>query len=461
MKMQEKTSRNEQMLHAPVEKLIARLAVPTMISMLITAVYNMADTYFVSQIGTSASGAVGIIFSAMALIQAFSFTFGIGTGNHVSRLLGAGKAETANQYVAVGWFTGFIFGTLLGLCGLLNLHSVVKLLGATDTIAPYAMDYARFIFMATPFMMCSFIMNNILRFQGLAAYAMVGITIGGVLNMLLDPLFIFGLGMGTAGAGLATGLSQFVSFLILFGMCNLKKDTISVKFGNFKPSRKIYGDILYTGSPSLARQGVTSFATVVLNRSAGVYGDAAIAALSIVSRYTMFMNSLIVGFGQGFQPVCGFNMGAKKYQRVKKAFYFCVKVSTAALLVLCVVSMLLSGNIIALFRKDDADVIAMGTYALRVQLLTMPLWGFYVMSNMFSQTAGYGLRASVISAARQGICFIPLVLILPRLFGLKGLLITQPVADVFAFALSIVLVTGILKQLNQKSREENSVGGRL
>ncbi|MDO4619514.1 MAG: MATE family efflux transporter [Lachnospiraceae bacterium] len=455
MKAQDRASRNERMLHEPVETLISRLAVPTIISMLITAVYNMADTYFVSQISTSASGAVGIVFSAMTLIQAFSFTIGIGTGNHVSRLLGAGDTERAKQYVAVGWFTGLIFGTLLGLFGLLNLRGIIMTLGATETIAPYAMDYARYIFIAAPFMMCSFIMNNMLRFQGLAAYAMVGITTGGILNMLLDPLFIFGLGMGTGGAGLATGLSQLTSFLILFGMSNLKKDTISIRFRNFKPSLEIYSKILYTGSPSLARQGVTSIATVMLNRTAGPYGDAAIAALSIVSRYTMFINSVIVGFGQGFQPVCGFNMGAKQYGRVRKAFYFCVKVSTIILLVLFAISMIFSGKIIGVFRKDDMDVITMGTFALRAQLLTMPLWGFYVMSNMFSQTAGYGLRASIISAARQGICFIPLVLILPKLFGLNGLLVTQPAADVLAFILSIVLVAGILRQLDEQAGSDS------
>ncbi len=449
MKKTDIVSRNQKMLHEPVETLILQLAVPTIISMLITSVYNMADTYFVSQIGTSASGAVGIVFSAMTLIQAFSFTFGIGTGNQIARLLGAGETKRAEQFAAVGWFSGLIFGTLLGLTCLLNLHSVIVLLGATPTITPYAEDYARYIFMAGPFLMCSFIMNNILRFQGMAAYAMVGIALGGVLNMILDPLFIFGMGMGTAGAGLATGLSQVVSFVVLLCMCNLRKDTISIKFSNFRPTREIYGRILYTGSPSLARQGVTSIATVMLNRVAGGYGDAAIAALSIVSRYTMFINSLIVGFGQGFQPVCSFNIGAKQNDRVRKAFYFCVKVSTAVLLVLSVVSMVFSGNILAVFRKDDAEVIAMGTFALRAQLVTLPLLGFYTMSNMFSQSAGYGLQSSIISSARQGIFYIPIILVLPRLFGLKGLLVAQPVADVLAVILSWILVRSLLRKLKQ------------
>lgn len=443
-------SRNEMMLNDPIEKVIPKLAVPTIISMLITSIYNMADTFFVSQIGTSASGAVGIIFSAMAMIQAISFTIGMGAGNNISQILGAGKRKEAERYVSVAWFTGFGIGCLIGIVGLLFMHEIVMLLGSTKTIAPYAEDYAKYIFLATPFMMCSFIMNNNLRFQGLAFYAMVGITIGGILNIVLDPVFIFGLEMETAGAGLATGLSQFVSFCILLFMCNKRQEAIGISIRNFKPSVKMYVRILYTGVPSLARQGIASVATVVLNTAAGPFGDAAIAALSIVSRFTMFINSFIVGFGQGFQPVCGFNFGAGKYDRVRRAFWFCVKVSTCILLVLCVASMLFSGHIIKIFRKDDLEVIEIGTYALRAQLFTMPLWGYYVISNMLSQSIGYGFRASLISCARQGLFLIPMLFILPSFLDLKGLQLAQPAADILAFLLSVLLVSNILRELKAK-----------
>ncbi len=457
-KPKQKETRDESMLHDPIERLIPRLAVPTIISMLITSVYNMADTFFVSQLGTSASGAVGIIYSAMSLIQAFSFMIGVGTGSNVSRLLGSGHQEDAKKFVSTGWFTGFALGLVIAILGLTCLHPIVMLLGSTETIAPYAVSYARFIFLAAPFMVCSFIMNNILRFQGLAVYAMVGITTGGILNIVLDPILIFGFHMGTAGAGLATGFSQFVSFCILLAMCNIRKDTISITPRSYRLSGKIYGNILYTGMPSLARQGIASISSVILNTIAGQYGDAAIAALSIVSRYTMFINSVIMGFGQGFQPVCAFNFGAKRFDRVQKAFWFCVKVATVVLVILCVGSLLLSGNIIALFRRDDAQVIAIGTFALRAQLITMPLWGYYTMANMFSQSIGYGIRASFISCARQGLFLIPILYILPRALGLTGLQLSQPVSDVLSFFFALILTQSILRELKKKETAQTAEG---
>ncbi len=440
-------SRNERMLNEPVSRIIPRLAVPTIISMLITSVYNMADTFFVSQLGTSASGAVGIVFSSMTLIQAFSFMIGMGAGNNISRILGSGQQKEAKCFASTAWFTGFALGLVIAVVGLLELHPIIMLLGSTETIAPYAEDYARYIFLAAPFMMCSFIMNNLLRYQGLTFYSMIGISAGAILNMALDPILIFGFGMGTAGAGVATGTSQVLSFVILLIMCNTNKEAMSISPRYFKPSRKRYGAIIYTGFPSLGRQGIASISTVILNTIAGQYGDAAIAALSIVSRVTMFINSVIIGFGQGFQPVCGFNYGAKKYDRVKEAFWFCVRVATIVLIVLCLISIFFSGSIIALFRRDDAEVIAIGTFALRAQLCTMPLWGFYTMSNMLSQSIGYGVRATIISCARQGLFLIPVLLILPRLFGLRGLQFSQPLSDILAFILAIILMRGILKDL--------------
>ncbi len=442
--------RNERMLNEPIHTLVPRLAVPTIISMLITAIYNMADTFFVSQIGTSASGAVGIIYSAMALIQAFSFMIGMGAGNNISRRLGAGKTEEAKRYASVAWFTGLGLGILVAFIGVFFMDPLVRLLGATETIAPYAADYARFIFLAAPFMMCSFIMNNLLRNQGLAVLSMIGITTGGILNIVLDPILIFVLGLGTTGAGISTAVSQLISFCILLVISNTNKEAISISPRNFAPSLERYGNIFYTGLPSLFRQGIGSISTVVLNNIAGAYGDAAIAAMSIVSRYTMFINSAVIGFGQGFQPVCGFNYGAKKYGRVREAFWFSVRVTTIGIIVLVVISMVFSGDIIALFRRDDPLVIEIGTFALRAQLCTLPVWGFYSMSNMLPQAIGYSGRATVISCARQGIFLIPVLLILPSIFGLTGLQLSQPCADILSFLLAAILMRGILKDLKEK-----------
>lgn len=270
---------------------------------------------------------------------------------------------------------------------------------------PYARDYATYIFYATPFIMCSFVMNNLLRFEGLSFYGMIGIGFGGVLNMVLDPVFIFVLDMGTSGAAIATAL------------------------------------------PSLGRQGIASVSSIVLNNTAGVYGDAAIAAISIVNRFVMFINSSVIGFGQGFQPVCGFCFGARKYSRVREAYWFSVKVTTVILIVLSGIAMIFSDTIITQFRRDDLEVIRIGTLTLRLQLITMPLWGYIVMSNMFTQSIGYGIRSTIISSARQGLFLIPSLLILSRIIGLFGIQLAQPVSDILTFVLAIVVVSGILKQL--------------
>ena len=450
MKHMDSSSRGEMMLNMPVSRVIPQLAIPTIISMLITSIYNMADTFFVSQLGTSASGAVGVIFSAMAIIQAVAFTIGMGSGTNVSQALGAGVEEKAQRYVSTAFFTAVAVGAVLAAAALLNIDWLVRFLGATETIAPYAKDYATYIFYAAPFMMGSLAMNNLLRFEGLSIYGMVGITTGGILNMVLDPLLIFGFGLGTSGAAIATAISQFVSFTILLIMTNTKDAAISIHPRNFRPTARMYGRIFYMGLPSLGRQGIASVSTILLNNAAGLYGDAAIAAMSIVSRFIMFINSTVIGFGQGFQPVCGYCYGAGRYSRVREAFTFCVKVSTIILLVLSAVSFLFARPIITVFRRDDPLVIEIGTFALRAQLLTLPLWGFITMSNMFTQSIGYGVRATIIATARQGIFLIPALLILPQVLGLRGIQIAAPVSDVLTLFLAWGIVSGILRQLKAK-----------
>lgn len=435
------------MTETPISRLIPSLAIPTIISMLVTSIYNMADTFFVSQLGTSASGAVGIIFSAMAIIQALSFMIGIGSGNYIARLIGAGNRELAEKLASIGFFTGFGMGLVITVLGTANIHALVMMLGSTVTIAPYAEAYASYILLAAPFMMTSFIMNNILRFQGKALFAMVGITTGGILNIILDPVFIFGMDMGTAGAALATGISQFVSFCILLAMCNLRRDCISIDIRKFRPTLKLYGQILYGGVASLGRQGIASAATIIMNIMAQPYGDAAIAAMSIVNRFMMFVGSAMIGFGQGFQPVCSYCFGAGMYRRVKEACLFCIKVSTAVLFVFAVIGLIFSGNIVAVFRKDDMDVIRIGTLALRLQLCTLPLMGITVMGNMTPQSMGYGTWATVVSTSRQGWFLIPLLLFLTPAIGILGIQIAQPLADIGTTILAIWALRMIFKDL--------------
>ncbi len=436
-----------QMTTAPIPGLVARLAVPTIISMLVTAFYNMADTFFVGQIGTSASAAVGVVFSVMAIIQACGFFFGHGSGNYISRALGAGDGEDARRMAATGFFCALIAGTALALVGIAFIRPLARMLGSTETILPYAVDYMRVILIGAPWMMASLVLNNQLRFQGSAFYSMIGIATGAIINIGLDPLLIFTFHMGIAGAAWATIISQFVSFCLLLAGTR-KGGNLRIHPKNFSPTPGYLKAIVNGGMPSLCRQGLNSVGTICLNVGAGVYGDAAIAAMSIVGRIVMFANSCVIGFGQGFQPVCGFCYGAKKYDRVKQAFWFCVRTATAFLCCAAVVAFLAAPGLVAVFRKGDADVAAIGAAALRAQCCTFPLSAWIVMCNMMMQTIGKSVRASILAMARQGLFFVPAVLILPRLFGLTGLEISQAVADVITFAVAIPLQISVFREMD-------------
>ena len=445
--MDAKQNKYRMMLEDPIPGLICRLAVPTIISMLVTSIYNMADTYFVGRISTSASAAVGVVYSLMSLIQACGFFFGHGSGNYISRALGAKDDEKAARMAATGFFSALIVGACLGVLGIIFIRPLARLLGSTETILPYAVDYMRFILIGTPFMMASLVLNNQLRFQGSAAYAMVGIASGALLNIALDPLLIFVCGMGIAGAALATICSQFVGFVLLL-IGTSRGGNLRVRFRNFTPKAEYFEAILNGGLPSLCRQGLGSVGTICLNHGAALYGDAAVAAMSIVSRIVMFAASCVIGFGQGFQPVCGFNYGAKRYDRVKEAFWFCVKTATIFLCCVAVIGFIFAPGLVAFFRKGDPEVAAIGAVALRAQCVTFPLSAWITMCNMEMQTIGKSVRASFLAMARQGLFFVPAVLILPRLYGLFGLQISQAVADVVTFAVSIPLQIGILREMS-------------
>lgn len=438
-----------QMTTMSIPKLVATLSVPTVISMLVTSLYNMADTYFVGLLGSaSATGAVGIIFPLMAILQAVGFMFGHGSGNHMSRSLGAQDADDAERMAATGFFTSIIAGVLIMIFGLIFLTPLVEVLGSTETITPYAKDYARYILIGAPWMIASLVLNNQLRFQGSAFYGMIGITAGALLNVALDPLFIFTFDMGVAGAALATMLSQFISFVLLL-VGTRRGGNIRIRFKSFTPSRHMYREIFRGGVPSLFRQGLGSVATICLNTAAGGYGDAAIAAMSIVTRVMQFAGSAIIGFGQGFQPICGFNYGAKRYDRVRKAFWFCVKLSFGLLLVIAAMAVLFAPQIISLFLKDNPEVTRIGTDALRYQCMFMPLFSFVIMSNMMLQTIGMAGKASLLAASRQGLFLIPFVLILPHFIGLLGVQISQPIADILSFGLAVPLTLGAFKDMKK------------
>lgn len=440
------------MTEKPVSSLICRLAVPTIISMLVTSFYNMADTFFVARIGTSATAAVGVSFALMTIIQAFGFFCGHGSGNYISRKMGQHRFDEAQQMAATGFFTALALGTVIFLLGEILIDPLCRILGATETILPYARQYLRLILIGAPYMTASLVLNNQLRFQGSAFYAMIGIASGAVLNIALDPLFIFVFDMGVSGAALATIISQFVGFVLLL-KGTTQGGNLRIRLRNVTFSKYYYSQIINGGMPSLCRQGLGSVATICLNLMAGPYGDAAIAAMSVVGRVMNLAASVVTGFGQGFQPVCGFNYGAFLYDRVKEGFWFCVKVATVILIMLSAAGYLLAPQVIQLFSKNDPQVIAIGTQALRWQCLTFPLCGWITICNMMLQTIGKSFRASLLAMSRQGLFFIPAVLLLPALIGIQGVEIAQPIADVCSFVLAIPLQLSVLHEMTVKQRE--------
>lgn len=447
-----KNTMHDKFLHmteTPIRRLIPELAVPTIISMLVTSFYNMADTFFVGRINTQATAAVGVVFSFMAILQACGFFFGHGSGNYISRKLGAEDVENASRMAANGFFSALGAGALIALAGLLFLKPLSLALGSTMTILPYTCDYLRIILLGAPFIMASFVMNNQLRYQGSAAYAMVGIVTGAVLNIILDPLLIFYADMGIAGAAAATVISQAVSFCILLKMC-ASGSNLRLRIKNFRPCAADFAEMLRGGFPSLCRQGLASVAAIYLNRVAGSYSDAAIAGMSIVARVTMFANSVIIGWGQGFQPVCGFNYGAQRFDRVQEAFWFCVKTAAVVLCLIAAAGWVTAPTVAAVFR-DDQEVIAVAAAALRYQCLTLPLNAWIVLSNMALQSIGKPVRASITAASRQGLFFLPAIWLLPQVLGLQGILLSQPAADVCSFLLALPFMLSVLAGMKREA----------
>lgn len=454
MKFESAEQKRNYMLEESVERLVCRLAAPTILSMMVTSFYNMADTFFVGKLDTQSTAAVGVVFSLMAIIQAIGFLFGHGSGNYISRKLGAGDMEEAEKMSSVGFFTAFLAGVAIMAGCMLFIEPLSYLLGSTDTIQPYTVAYLRIILIGAPAMTASLVVNNQMRFQGSAFYAMIGIVSGAVINIALDPILIFWCGMGISGAALATTVSQYFSFFFLLIMIR-RGGNIQLRFQNFKPSLHFYKEIIRGGIPSLFRQGLASVATIFLNHAAGVYGDAAIAGMSIVSRIMMFANSALIGFGQGFQPVCGFNYGAKKYKRVLNAFAFCVKIAFFFLVGLAIIVFLFAPQIVMLFRKGDPEVTQVAAAALRYSVLSLPLSAWIIMCNMLLQSIGKGLKASIVASARQGIFFLPLIVILPRILGLTGVEICQAISDFCALTVSIPLGVSVIREMRGEEQKED------
>lgn len=439
------------MLHSPVELLVCKMAVPTIITMLITALYNMADTYFVGRLDTVSTAAVGLALPLMNVIQAIGFFFGHGSGNYMARKLGEGDVKASAQMADTAAVLSLMMGVILSLLGYMNIRPLSLLLGATPLLMESTVEYVSVLLIGIPFVMASFTMNNQLRFQGNAFYGMIGMASGAVLNVILDPVFI--LGMKVRGAALATVSSQMISFIVLLVMSG----RIPFRKLNFSLNGEIVSAIFRFGTPSLFRQSIMSVSFICLNHAAGNFGEAVIAAVSVVNKIVMIGASVVIGFGQGFQPVCGFNNGAKRYDRIKRMYLFCIKASTLFMLVFGAIVFVFSPQLVAFFR-DDPDVISAGTPLLRFQCVTGFLQGIIIMTNMIVQNMGKTLLASFLAIARQGVFFIPLVLILPQFFGLTGLQMTQSAADVLTAAFTAIFTVKTLRSLDKLIEENQNKG---
>lgn len=436
----------KKMTETPIQRLILSLCAPTIVSMMITTVYNVADTFFVSQISVSASAATGILFSLMSILQAFGFMFGMGSGSCLSRRLGARDIDSASRYSSTGFALALAVGLLIMLLGLVWLKAFMRLLGSTETILPYASTYGFYILLAAPAFTTSCVMNNILRYEGLARLAMIGLISGGILNMVMDPILIFSLRMGIAGAGLSTTISQYLSMLLLFSMFHLGKTQSRLHPRYLSLSRKMLLDIVANGFPSMTRQGFNSASALVLNLQAAPFGDACIAAMSIVAKCSNLIFSVCIGIGQGFQPVCAFNYGAGRYSRVKAGMRFTWLLSTLVVTSFSLLSICFAPQLICLFRNEP-QIVGIGTDALRYIALALILLPTLSIANMSFQSVGKSAQATLLACAQNGLFFIPLIMLLPPFLGVRGIELAKPIAYVFALLTALPFLHRFVREL--------------
>ena len=443
--MSKEQQQYRKLVMTPVEKLIPRLAVPTIFSMMITMIYNLVDAYFVGKLGTSASAAIGVVLGVQSIFQAFGFMMGHGAGSQISVRLGEGDRDAADRLFSTAFFHALVISVIVGVLGLIGLEPLMRLMGSTDTILPFSKNYGFYILISGPALVGSCVLNNVMRYEGRAVLAMFGLVTGGVLNMIGDPILMFGLGLGIDGAGLSTAISQYISFGILLYMVFSKRtiSRLSLRYRSNDPDVTL--SIMRVGFPSLIRQMLNSLATITLNHCAMPYGDAAIAAMAIVGRIVMFIGSAMIGLGQGFQPVSAYNYGARKFKRLRDSFYFTVKAGMAVLGILAIFGFMFPGPVVQLFR-DDPRVVEIGSRALRFQCIAVVMQPFSVTANMMFQSIGRSKEASFMAMLRSGLYYIPSLLILPLFLGLTGIECAQMVSDILTTLTCIPFVVRFMQE---------------
>ena len=446
--IKKQNDRKLMMLEEPIHRIIPKMAIPTIVAFLITSIYSLADTYFVSSLGTNATAAVSVNASLDQLIMMCGSMLAMGANSYIARLLGKNEDKKASQVLSTAFFAAFAVGAVLLIFGNLFMVPMVRLLGATPTCEQYSIDYASFVLLASPFMACNFVMNQCLRSEGSATLSMIGMGFGGVLNCILDPIFIFGMDMGVAGASLATAISKTVSFCILIFPYVTRRSLLHLSIRNFKPAREIISEIITVGSSSMFRNGLAVIAGILLNKLAGDISDSVLAGIGVCTKIMMFPFSIILGFGNGFQPVAGFNWGAKRYDRVKESYRFSSRVAFFGGLLMAAVCILLADKLIVLFAGTDAEMRRIGAFAIITQSIALPIHAWVAIVNMYCVGLGNARGAFVLATARQGSCFLPILYPLAWILGAYGVGAVQALADVLTMALAIPIMGKMNRELH-------------
>ena len=449
--------RKNLMLNEPIPRVIPKMAIPTIVAFLITSIYSLADTYFVSSLGTNATAAVSVNSSLDQLIMMCGSMLAMGANSYIARLLGEGNDKKASQVLSTSFFGAFFIGGLLLIFGNLFMVPMVRLLGATPTCEQYSIDYATYVLFAAPFMASNFVMNQCLRSEGSATLSMVGMAFGGILNIALDPLFIFYFDMGVAGASLATAISKVVSFAILIYPYVTRRSLLHLSLKNFKPNWDIISNVVSVGSSSMFRNGLAVVSAIMLNSLAGQMSDSVLAGIGVTNKIMMFPFCIILGFGNGFQPVAGFNWGAKRYDRVEESYQFSSKMALIGSTIMAVLIAVFCKPLIQIFAGTDAEMTKIGAFCIFAQCIALPIHAWVAIVNMFCVGLGNAKGALLLSTARQGTCLIPILYPLAWIFGAYGVASVQAIADVLTIALAAPLAISLLK----KTREARKAAGQV
>ena len=450
-------ARRMMLLNDPIPRVIPKMAIPTIVAFLITSIYSLADTYFVSSLGTNATAAVSVNASLDQMIMMCGSMLAMGANSYIARLLGEGDEKKASQVLSTSFFAAFAVGALLLVFGSIFMVPMVRLLGATPTCEQYSIDYATYILLAAPFMASNFVMNQCLRSEGSATLSMVGMGFGGILNIILDPIFIFGLDMGVAGASLATAISKFVSFGILIFPYVTRRSLLHLSIRNFKPTKDIVSKVVSVGSSSMFRNGLNVISAIMLNNIAGGISDSVLAAVGVSNKIMMFPFCIILGFGNGFQPVAGFNWGAKRFDRVEESYKFSARVSLIGSAIMALLIALFCDKLIILFAGTDMEMRRIGAFCILAQCIALPVHAWVAIVNMFCVGLGNAKGAMLLATSRQGSCFIPIVHLMALLFGAYGVASVQALADVLSMALALPIMLSMKKKLERAKSGDLSV----